>query len=1017
MAGSSDESSGPVLVPQKKARLATDMQSSAQDSGSAPTQRGPYMKRFQPLLQDGPLVIVAVISHLEGRYSEFFAMPSHKVFQTFLQDLFEDPVCMDSCKPDPGEGLLLGFLVVSSWRLVQALTSISLDLSTDVADKKTILMHTLAASGVKGLRAMMECHVHAAAKLEKPKRVQNVNLAEPFHSDTLIGLNRVLNESLQERVLLHDLSGHPVPGAPAFLVPQLWDEWKRQFSLSPEHLGPNQIHHYWALCPLIGLGLVQGLLPMECGAISSKVSTFLLEPAARHEKLLKSLLQTNHVFDQPLLKQGHGPSQATTSASADAFPKVPLHDTTPHARQLGSMTGYSCRHLVLAIHATQHVSALGRLEVALDSLLKFGCATNSPYQIQELKDTQFKVPSRFTLARSRVRLDITCALVQRYVNHLPRPRFRQLNFDASPQGGLEVLGCKEISIDQRDVTKVCVRYLPLQSLGHGHAGLLDRAACVLNAIFLEAGPDKESIDKYLQSVSVCLTDRGPESDVVDLPNLTGAMLADKTLDIQTADAGHLFPNAIKVLDVNHLTDWILRDSVSTLPWFKDTEKQTKALTAFLNKQVYVDKLRARMRSANATSSEHQRLKGFSATFAKWRFGTLYNVCKNLLDVEFVLKTYYHSQDFNLRDGAEARLVQDTIADTRFWGRLRVLHHLSLQAQRVQGWACACACHEQECLDAARKGTIFDCPQGMKGRRATELHGRLQGLLQEWGTSMENLLPTLLGTATPPDHAETSQILFAMRRFQAATQLKFGFTNEFPWTLWRVRNEPAIADQLVKDFDAAEASGKWTHRLLKRFCSPLSDLPNRQSLLEHAAGQPISAILHEALLPYENALLDGKGAEGVHRDVHQAVRHAPSSRFPYWAAAVRLSQNLETYGILESTNNLDSFEDHWLHYKSIVQKPKRASDGSVRRAKTRNARLPEPDFLAKVYRLFPHNLENLDWLKPTLQAGKPNLEKAVLSDLAAVKLDFVKGAFRPGDIVTAPRRGTVSLGRHASDFTA
>ena len=160
------------------------------------------------------------------------------------------------------------------------------------------------------------------------------------------------------------------------------------------------------------------------------------------------------------------------------------------------------------------------------------------------------------------------------------------------------------------------------------------------------------------------------------------------------------------------------------------------------------------------------------------------------------------------------------------------------------------------------------------------------------------------------------------------------------------------------------------------------------------------------------MLDGKGAEGVHRDVSRAHHHAPSSRFPYWAAAVRLDQNIELYNRFEEAGHLERFETAWFLHKSILQKPRVGGDGVRRRAKTRNCRMPEPEFLARVYRLFPHNLHDFKWLQPGLHAGDAPQEKRVLSELSAIKLDFVKGAFLPKDVISVPMQGSVALGNHA-----
>ena len=186
-------------------------------------------------------------------------------------------------------------------------------------------------------------------------------------------MNAVLAKNVNHRVTLCELTGRPLPGAPSLTLSALWETWRMQFSLAPVPEHPAQpLQHIWAHCPGVAAALVHGVLPLECGALSLRTSTFMLEPLAKHEKLLHSYLKTHPKWPWPLRHDNveHTLSLATTSA--DTVPKPMLHDTSAQARQAGSTSAYSCRHLVLAVRATQDLAALGRLESALESLLKFG---------------------------------------------------------------------------------------------------------------------------------------------------------------------------------------------------------------------------------------------------------------------------------------------------------------------------------------------------------------------------------------------------------------------------------------------------------------------------------------------------------------------------------------------------------------------------------------------------------------------------------------------------------------------
>ena len=64
----SDSSSNIVIVPSKKRRMVEASQATTTKSDSA--CRGPYLKRFDCLLEDGPLVAIGAVAQQHGRYSE-----------------------------------------------------------------------------------------------------------------------------------------------------------------------------------------------------------------------------------------------------------------------------------------------------------------------------------------------------------------------------------------------------------------------------------------------------------------------------------------------------------------------------------------------------------------------------------------------------------------------------------------------------------------------------------------------------------------------------------------------------------------------------------------------------------------------------------------------------------------------------------------------------------------------------------------------------------------------------------
>ena len=458
------DSSDLIIGPSKKRRVAAP---SGDMAAKAPPGRGPYLKRFEALLHDGPAVVVAVVSHPQGRYHDFFAHPSRADEKQFVLSLSPDVNLRELAAGDAAKGVLLGFVVVSAWRLVQPLESHSLAFSDDKGDKKHILMHKLATHCVKGSRCIVQHPVLAAAETPGYSVTVPVDLMDPLSLSTVPVLSALLESDEALLVQPYSLQGHIMDGSKVMPLPELLADWIHHYGMAREPHGtvPQPlVPHVWVLCPEIALPLVRGRLPCECGAVGPRSMDALLPPVLEQQKLLQSLLKS--AVELPHLHFSQSSLRTSESTSATSRPtsttSQPRHDTSSKARQLGSMQGYSCRHLVLAVQATKHISALGRLELALSTLLKFGCATDSPYQagqVSELQSSNFQVPSRFTLARARVRLDITCSLLTRQINEVVKPVIRQLNFDASPQGGLELLGCKELTLRcAGDMTKLqCAR--------------------------------------------------------------------------------------------------------------------------------------------------------------------------------------------------------------------------------------------------------------------------------------------------------------------------------------------------------------------------------------------------------------------------------------------------------------------------------------------------------------------------------------------------------------------------------
>eukprot|EP00971_Amphidinium_carterae_P348427 6490482-Amphidinium_carterae.2 len=153
---------------------------------------------------------------------------------------------------------------------------------------------------------------------------------------------------------------------------------------------------------------------------------------------------------------------------------------------------------------------------------------------------------------------------------------------------------------------------------------------------------------------------------------------------------------------------------------------------------------------------------------------------------------------------------------------------------------------------------------------------------------------------------------------------------------------------------------------------------------------LSAGLSDALLPYESARLDGKGAEGIHRDVQLTLNRSSGSKFAYWASSLRLKQNLRIWEELELENSQAKVE----RFLTIFAEPSRIlSDNWTPSRLPKPKRLRRAELLKLVYRLFPHNMVDLSFLVPTAMGPKANAARKLLTDLDATMWDLFQRTFK------------------------
>lgn len=271
-----------------------------------------------------------------------------------------------------------------------------------------------------------------------------------------------------------------------------------------------------------------------------------------------------------------------------------------------------------------------------------------------------------------------------------------------------------------------------------------------------------------------------------------------------------------------------------------------------------------------------------------------------------------------------------------------------------------------------KGSVFDCPANRKSQRGPELWDETNSRFDRWDSKMS----AMMDVAASKGKEVSDAVRIAWRTLMSMTKIKFQWLNRSPWTVWRLRENRSIAQVWLAENNAdglaaggnRETASKRAHRIVAHFCT--GELGKQ--LAAFAVGGEIleGSILDHELKAYETAFIDGLAVEGVHRDVNVVCSRASSSTFPFWAAEIRLRQNIDLYNSEVDAGRGSSFHDRLTNYKCVLQSRNLSLHGGM----AAPVKLPLSDFLARVYRLFPYNLH--DWSDFVSQSVGPsdNVEK-------------------------------------------
>ena len=947
----------------------------------SPDRRGRGRPSFADLLErDGPNSLVILIGAPEGRWAAELTMQAPEC-QDAAAAMMRALSWTTLAQPEqPAVPLAVGVAVVGSWRFVRGTAS---------SDATYHLMAAAHAAMSQGRRRgadnsfrFIEHMVSASAILAD----NDMHLGIPGHvfhpGDIHLQATpaHVLDTLRGQRVRA---THGPVTYAGGYqpTIEELVTQWSWTFGVG--HLREATL---WAAWTPVANALAAGVWGGDVSPLAAKSRQGSLRSLGNpgpspSERLLRAFMNPGGGTAVP---QPPPSGRVVAAAAAAAASRRNTWDT--HGRPRGFLRPFNPEHLLNAVRAAQDVADQGKMDRTAQNSLRYWYPLDWEQRKAERCSQGFTPPNAVTLRTARCRFDMAATLLRRWWYSTHGPTYRYLGIDASPQRpGLEVLAIVERVIKRSDTHSlqpgqkppVEVRQLPMSILGHGRQGLAEKVQSTIHQTWLEYGPSVEQVRLANLDVRQVLSDMGHERDIADYDDVVERCLGVRGgAGRRPPQAGHpnavaqaaaaaavgaamkLFPLALTVPGPQHVLDGILEAALAQMDFWPAWQAQAKVVCQWLASEGHREFLRARLpQGAPDTAHQSARLRKRPDRFAKWRWGTLSAVTRDLVGLEWAVKaavaTVGRPEDLASRDTTTARAFLDATMDPRFWLTAASLRRVAQPVKKFSGWVKGCSCHE----DILVQGLTVECK--WKGCRAPAFAARVA----EFEQAIQQLRDC---EDIVVDRVTLHQICDTIL---ATSAMKFHFVREEPYLVWRA-DDPAMAKQFLDSHDEAIARASreghgGPHRVTLHFCGTTS--PLRKDMEAHAAGRGMTAKLRAEIESYRWCMLDDTWVEAAHKDISAISQKKSRAGMAYRLATSRLEQNFE---FLDSLPEDTQFFFHTVlfpKWRSIARAP---TLGQPRRFKDCTW-LGKEAIQMKVYRLGSES--QLSWtkaLKDILPAAQP-----------------------------------------------
>ena len=191
--------------------------------------------------------------------------------------------------------------------------------------------------------------------------------------------------------------------------------------------------------------------------------------------------------------------------------------------------------------------------------------------------------------------------------------------------------------------------------------MADKCLTLLWQIWLIAGPTQESVQAWLDTVRVIITDWGTEASLEAAPDVVNVffefLLTGKVQYHKIVEGTYLFKRAFVVPGWCHSWDNLTKDACHKLPWWPAWLAQLKSCVRFFRYLSYRVTI-SRALHCQISDDDIAALFNMSCSFAKWRWQTLFQCTTCMRKLQFL--TAYWA--LNLLSGFQRNIK--TIYSTR-----------------------------------------------------------------------------------------------------------------------------------------------------------------------------------------------------------------------------------------------------------------------------------------------------------------------------------------------------------------